>query len=74
MIECDASIKKWGNSLGIVLPKNTLKENNIQTNDKIHVLITKVTKENPLQKLWGALPDIGDSEELEKFVDKEFDI
>ena len=75
MIEADAIVKKWGNSFGIVLPKLIAKKNKLSPNDKVHILITKVDKKNVVNRLWGALPQWKTpSEELEKFVDKEFDL
>jgi antitoxin component of MazEF toxin-antitoxin module len=44
-------IKKWGNSFGLLIPKNELKEMNIGENQEVIVEITK--KENPLKELFG---------------------
>ncbi len=75
MIECEAVIKKWGNSFGIVLPKPFLKRNKFSIHDKVKILITKQDKKNAAQRLWGALPMWKtSSEDLEKYVDKEFDL
>ena len=37
MIECETVTRKWGNSIGITLPKNE----DIKENEKVHVLILK---------------------------------
>lgn len=75
MIEAEATIKRWGNSFGIVLPRLFIKRNRLSPNDKVHVVITKVDKKNVAKRLWGALPQWKtSSEDLEKFVDKEFDL
>ena len=74
MIECKGTVEQYGDSFKIIFPKKIIEENKIQINDKVHLLITKIDQENTAKKLWGALPDIKDSEELEKFIDKEFDI
>ena len=49
MLVC--TTKKWGNSIGIVIPKKTLKELNIAENQEIGIEIMK--KMNPLKELFG---------------------
>lgn len=46
-----AKVKKWGNSMGIVIPKDELIKMNIKENQEIILEITK--KENPLKELFG---------------------
>jgi len=43
--------RKWGNSLGIRIPKETAEDLNIRENEDVVVGITK--KENPLKELFG---------------------
>lgn len=43
--------RKWGSSLGIVIPKNTVKELKLRENEEVAIEITK--KENPLKELFG---------------------
>lgn len=75
MLECETIIKKWGNSFGIVLPKEIIRKNRMNSQDKVHVVITKVTKSNAAKKLWGALAHWETpTEELERQIDREFDI
>ena len=45
-------IKKWGNSLGVVLPKELVQERHLKENEKILVEVVKVTD---LTKLFGSL-------------------
>jgi len=44
--------KKWGNSIGIVLPKDFVEKQGIEENDKIFV---DVVKEANLKHLFGSL-------------------
>lgn len=44
--------KKWGNSLGIILPKSLVKEKNLKVNDKI---IVHLIKEADLTPIFGTL-------------------
>ena len=45
-------LKKWGNSIGIVLPKGIVEEKNLKKNDKIFV---ELVKEADLTKLFGTI-------------------
>ena len=47
MIECEAITRKWGNSIGITLPKNE----DFKENEKVQVLIIK--QKNVLKKTFG---------------------
>lgn len=44
-------VRKWGNSFGVIIPKDELRERNICENQEIIIEITK--KENPLKELFG---------------------
>ena len=44
-------IKKWGNSMGLLIPKKELERLNIKENQEVLVEIVK--KENPLKELFG---------------------
>jgi len=46
--------KEWGNSLGIIIPKELAKKSNITTDT---VVLVDIKKENPLKELFGALKD-----------------
>ena len=47
--------KQWGNSLGIVIPKEVVKEMNIKPNEEVCLDINKKGT-NVLKELFGALP------------------
>ena len=40
MIECETRLKTWGNSIGIVIPKKTIKKERLHSNQKVKVIIT----------------------------------
>jgi len=46
-----AKTKKWGNSIGIIIPKEELNKRNIKEDQEIVITIEK--KENPLKELFG---------------------
>lgn len=41
MIEVEAVTRKWGNSLGITLPKDVIEKERIKNNERIKILILK---------------------------------
>ena len=55
MIECEATTRKWGNSLGITLPKELVEAQHLHENEKIKVLIMK--QNHTFQKSFGMFKD-----------------
>jgi len=53
MSEIECTAKKWGNSIGVVLPRNIVKEENIRPNEKVVVDIKKTHK---AKEFFGLLP------------------
>lgn len=51
-MESVVTIRKWGNSLGLVLSKKLVEEKNIHANDKV---IVDVKKAVPINELFGTL-------------------
>lgn len=54
MIELECIPKKWGNSLGIAIPKRVAEDEGVKPNRKIRVLILG---ERKLGEIFGALKD-----------------
>jgi len=50
----ETKVKKWGNSLGIIIPSNTIEARNIKENDNVKVLILKDSRK-VLQETFGML-------------------
>lgn len=48
----EVELKKWGNSIGIVLPKEYVDKNHLKANDKV---IINIVKEADLSKIYGSL-------------------
>ncbi|MBI1969665.1 AbrB/MazE/SpoVT family DNA-binding domain-containing protein [Candidatus Woesearchaeota archaeon] len=51
MVTC--TIRKWGNSMGVIIPKEVSLQLGLKPEDKVMVRIEK--KENPLKEAFGAL-------------------
>ena len=49
-LETKAKIKIWGNSLGIVIPKEIVIKEDLQENDEV---IVKISKKNTLEDFFG---------------------
>ena len=49
----EVSIRKWGNSLGAVLPTRIVEINNLKENDKIKIFVVK--EGDILKKTFGKL-------------------
>lgn len=45
-------VKKWGNSMGVILPKETVEKENLKENEKV---LIEVVKEADLTGLFGSL-------------------
>ncbi len=63
--------KKWGNSLGVVLPRETVLDMNLKEGEIITLEITK--KENVLRELFGNLKFKKSTEQLLKEVRKDLE-
>jgi antitoxin component of MazEF toxin-antitoxin module len=46
-----AKTKKWGNSIGVVLPGEVVKKEHINSDEEIEFLL--IPKKNPLKEIWG---------------------
>lgn len=72
MIVCRT--KQWGNSMGIIIPKEIAKEKGIGIDEEVLVDIEKKSKKTVLQELFGALSFHGKStEEILKESRKEME-
>ncbi len=74
MFKSQAKLKAWGNSIGVVLPKEALKEEGLAINDEVEVILTK--KPNSLKDAFGKLKDFKaksdkSTEQLLKEIDEE---
>ncbi len=71
MMEIKSKTKKWGNSIGVLIPKEVIRQQNIIPNQEIILTITK----KPITKgkdIWGTLKFKESTQELMRELDKEF--
>ena len=62
MIEVEATTRKWGNSLGVILPKDVVQHEHLKENQKIKLPNTKIF-DNSKQRsgAWKLSDDFIDS-------------
>lgn len=53
MVNTDVITRRWGNSIGVILPKEIIEKEHIRENQKINILISKKT--NVLNETFGML-------------------
>ena len=69
-METKAIVKEWGNSLGIIIPKDIVRKESIKPNDEVVVSIIKKRK---LTKIFGSLKDWKiDSQKMKDELRKEW--
>ncbi|MFZ2456274.1 MAG: hypothetical protein WAX07_07345 [Candidatus Altiarchaeia archaeon] len=61
----EVTLRKWGNSIGIVFPKEYVKERNLKPNQKI---VVEVTRKADLRKIFGSLPSKMSGQEFKDMV------
>ncbi len=69
MIETDVIVRRWGRSLGVVIPHEAVTEMDLQEDEKITIRVAK--KENPLVKHFGRFKFKKSTAQMLKESDKE---
>ena len=72
MIEHETRLKAWGNSIGIVIPKEDIKKEGLHLDQKVRIVITPV-KTLRVKDIFGKLKLKKSAKELLKEVDEELD-
>lgn len=67
----EVKTKKWGNSLGLIIPSETADELNLKPQETIVIEITK--KENVLRELFGAMKSKKPTEQILKEIRKDLE-
>lgn len=70
MIRVKAKVKKWGNSLAVLIPSQEAKIEGLKDNDEVDFTINK-KKKNPLKELWGKYKFSESTDKMLKEADKE---
>ena len=73
MIEVKAKTKKWENSIGVVIPKEVVREENIKPNQQVTLMINAKPFTTG-KDIFGTLNFNKSTEKLMREVDKDFDL
>ncbi|PIN86057.1 hypothetical protein COV19_06930 [Candidatus Woesearchaeota archaeon CG10_big_fil_rev_8_21_14_0_10_44_13] len=68
MIKTEATLRAWGNSIGVVLPKDELRPEHFDVGDKVEITIKR--KDNPLREAFGKLKFKTPTDKLLKQADE----
>ncbi len=55
-------VKKWGNSLGVILPADLVKDNDLHPNDTIEIVVERKVK--PISDLFGSYKQNGSTQQI----------
>lgn len=69
MLKIVSKVRKWGRSIGVVIPKNGIKKEGIKANDIVTLLIAK--KSNALKDTFGTLKFKKSTDKIMEEIDKE---
>ncbi len=53
MLEFETKVKKWGNSYGLLIPKQQVKAGNIKEEQELHVIV--INKNKAIKESFGML-------------------
>ena len=70
-MEIETTVREWGRSLGIIIPSDSAKKDNLKPGDKVNVIVLKNGKDVFL-KTFGKLKDWKrPTDEILSHIDKE---
>ena len=61
----EVTLRKWGNSIGIVFPKEFVKQRNLKPNEKI---VVEIARKADLGRIFGTLPRKMSGQEFKDMV------
>ena len=72
MIEIKSKLRRWGNSFGIVVPQQVIKNQNAKEGDEVVVLFSK-KKDNVLKEMFGTFKFKKSTDQILKEVNRELE-
>jgi len=72
MLEYKAKLRSWGNSLGIVVPKEEAMKQKLQPDQEVNVIITP-SKTLKVKDIYGKLKFNKSTEQIMKEIDEDLD-
>lgn len=72
-MEIEARTKKWGSSLGIVIPKDLVERENLKENQFIKILAVETQKKTKVKDIFGKLKFKRPTQEILDETDRDFE-
>ncbi len=72
MEEIKVKTKKWGNSLGVIIPKKVVREQNIKPEQEVSIQINP-NRFTTGKDIWGTMKFKKSTDQLMKEVDEDMD-
>ena len=73
MLECEATIKQWGNSIGVVIPKKEAESEHLKPDQKVRIIVMPV-KHVKAGEIFGLLKNWKKpTKEIMREIDEELD-
>jgi antitoxin component of MazEF toxin-antitoxin module len=69
MLEFEAKVKRWGNSLAVVVPAEEAMRSSIRPNDTVHVIALR--KNEAARRSFGLLPRLKSAQKIKDELRKE---
>ena len=73
MMEIKAKTRKWGNSIGVLIPKEVVKNENLKVNQELTLIISK-KKVARGKDIWGTLKFNDSTEKIMREIDRDFNM
>lgn len=69
MLEMESRIRRWGRSMGVVIPMDKIKEAHLRKDEAVKILIKR--KKNPLEETFGTVKLKRSTQEILEESDRE---
>ena len=73
MLEIETVVKEWGNSIGIVIPKEKAIREELKANDRVTILLTKESDSLKVKDIFGSVRWKTPIKRMMDEIDKEFE-
>lgn len=72
-MEIEAEIRKWGSSLGIIIPKKIVEKENLKQKQKIRILAVETESKTRVKDIFGKLKFKRSTQEILDETDRDFE-
>ena len=73
MIEINSKVKEWGNSLGVIIPKEIARKIKLKSEERVRIMIER-PKSAKVKDIFGIAKFKKKTKQMMKELDKELDI